>query len=387
MKRILLEERPDWKKQAEDLGFIFHTMYGEPYWDESRAYVFTLKQIEEDLEDVSAELYGCCLELVDRVIDSEEVLKKLAIPEIYWDWIRNSWKESEPSLYGRFDLLYDGQGPAKLLEFNADTPTALYETGFFQWNWFEEQKARGIISEGSDQFNSVQDKLIARLGKMFAPGCHVHFASCKGSDEDRATVKYLQDCATQAGLISHFLFVEDIGADAEGRFADNDEFIIDNLFKLYPYEDMLREEYGPLLPRSPIKLIEPPWKAILSNKGILPLLWEMFPDHPNLLPSTFESDNQPPPPDMSYVKKPLFSREGANVEIYHPDQPPEVSPGHYGEEGTILQAFHPVPKFENDYTVIGSWIVGDEPAGIGIREDSSQITRDLSRFVPHLIVD
>jgi glutathionylspermidine synthase len=125
MKRITVPERPGWKEQAEKLGFGFHTMYGAPYWDESRAYQFTLEEIERDLEDPSQELYGMCLDLVERVVRDVALLEKMAIPEGYRDWIRKSWDASEPSLYGRFDFIYNGNGPAKLLEFNADTPTAL----------------------------------------------------------------------------------------------------------------------------------------------------------------------------------------------------------------------------------------------------------------------
>lgn len=387
MKRIHIDERPGWKAQAEALGFGFHTMYGEPYWDETRAYVFSLREIEEDIEDVSTELYALCIAAVDVALSDERWMRRLAIPETHWDWIRNSWVQRAPSLYGRFDLAYDGTGPAKMLEFNADTPTALYETGYYQWIWFDEQGMRGVIPERADQFNSVQDKLVARLGNMFEAGSHIHFACCKGTDEDRATVHYLEDCAKQAGHQTHFVYVEDIGVDDLARFADSDAVLIDNLFKLYPYEDMFREEYGPLLPRSKTTFIEPPWKAILSNKGILPLLWTMAPGHPNLLETHFEQDVDLSSPPPEYVRKPLFSREGANVSIKRRDGEDIVADGEYGEEGFILQAYARLPTFGDDYTVIGSWIVGDEAAGIGIREDKGPITRNLSRFVPHIILD
>jgi len=386
MKRIHLDERPHWRDQAEHLGFIYHTEDGDRYWDESRAYVFTMQQIEDDLEDPTDELYELCLDVVDRVVANEEWLTKLAIPDLYWDWIRQSWTDKELSLYGRFDLAYDGSAPAKLLEFNADTPTALYEAGTFQWVWFEDQMERGVIPRDSDQFNSVHDRMVDRFKAMFEPGSHLHFSCCKGTIEDRATVEYIQDCATQTGIEGHFVYIEDVGVDNQGRFADLDGVVIDNWFKLYPYEDMFRERFGPFLPVSGAKLIEPPWKAILSNKGILPLLWQIFPGHPNLLPAYFEDDAPADAIGSGFVRKPLFSREGANVEIYRPGQPPFVTPGGYGAEGWIVQSYQPIPAFEGDYTVIGSWVIGDEAAGIGIREDSTLITRDLSRFVPHVIL-
>jgi len=53
---------------------------------------------------------------------------------------------------------------------------------------------------------------------------------------------------------------------------------------------MFSDAFGVRLKDAPTRWIEPPWKAVLSNKGILPLLWEMFPGHPNLLPAYFEDD-------------------------------------------------------------------------------------------------
>lgn len=387
MKRIFVPERPDWKAQAEELGFGFHTMYGAPYWDESRAYVFTLKEIEQDLEDPTQELYGMCLDVVSRVVHSDRLFEKLAIPPGYRDWIRRSWEQEEPSLYGRFDFIYDGTGPAKLLEFNADTPTALYETGFFQWVWLEQQMAAGVLPPEADQFNSVQDQLIQRFAAMFAPGYHIHFASSKDHDEDRATVAYLEDCARQAGLNPHFVAVEDIGVDGEGRFADGDSIVIDALFKLYPYEDMFREDYGPYLPGAPIQLLEPPWKAVLSNKAMLPLLWEMFPDHPNLLPAVFENEADAAFRATPHVRKPFFSREGANISLIGTGDRDTTSPGSYGEEGHILQAYTKPLQTDGDFAVIGSWIIGGVASGICIREDRQEITQDMSRFVPHVILD
>lgn len=387
MRRHLVSERPEWKAQAERLGFIFHTMYGQTYWDESRYYSFSLDQIETDLEDPATALHLLCCDAVEVVVNSPEWLTRLQIPEAYWDWIAASWRRGDPSLYGRFDFAYDGSGPAKLLEYNADTPTSLYESAFFQWLWLEDNIAAGRLPPDADQFNAIQERLIARLAEMFDPGTFMHFAACKGSDEDRQTVRYLEDCAAQAGLRPQFVHVEDIGVDAQGRFADDRNMVIDALFKLYPWEDMLRETFGHYLPGAPTRFVEPPWKAILSNKGVLALLWELFPGHPNLLPAYFDGDPRAAELGPAHVRKPLFSREGANVTLIPPDGPSISVDGAYGAEGYVVQAYTPLARFGDDHTVIGAWIIGDRAAGIGLREDTSPVTRDLSRFVPHAIVD
>ena len=385
MQRHMLPERPDWKALAKQLGFGFHSMYGAPYWDESRAYSFTLDQIENDLEDPAEDVWRMCLAAVAEVVADPALMRRLAIPEAYHEWIGESWRRSDPSLYGRFDFHYDGTGPAKLLEFNADTPTALYETGFFQWIWLEQQMQAGVLPQEADQFNAVQDRLVSRLGDMFAPGYHLHFASMSDNEEERATVKYLEDCAKQAGLNPKFVALQDIGLDHGGRFADADSYVIDAIFKLYPWEDMFREDFGPALISAPQRWIEPPWKAVLSNKGILPLLWEMFPNHPNLLATWFEDDAPAHLFEGAYVKKPLFSREGANITIHRPDVAPVITPGDYGAEGYILQTYHPPARFGKDNVMLGTWMIGDTACGLCIREDVAEVTQDLSRFVPHFI--
>ncbi|WP_027859204.1 glutathionylspermidine synthase family protein [Marinobacterium jannaschii] len=387
MLRIPFAERPDWKQTAEQFGFHFHTLYGEAYWDESAYYQFTLEQIEQDIEAPTAEIHQMCLEVVDKVVRDPQLMEQFCIPETFWDQIARSWYEREPSLYSRIDLAYDGSGPAKLYENNADTPTSLYETGFWQWLWLEQQVDRGHIDRRADQFNSLQEQLIRRFEqlRLRQPGHTLHFASCKDTVEDRGTVQYLQDCAEQAGISCDFVYVEDIGINDRQRFVDLSARPISWLFKLYPWEFMQREDYGVHISQSHTRFIEPIWKTVLSNKCLLPLLWQLFPNHPNLLPAYFDGD-----PRISelnhYVRKPIYSREGANVAIYRDGELVQQAEGPYGQEGYIVQGFHPLPRFGDNHTLIGSWLVNDQPAGISVREDRNAITQDLSRFLPHIIL-
>ncbi|HBI77418.1 MAG TPA: hypothetical protein DDY19_14005, partial [Alteromonas macleodii] len=114
MFRMPCQPRKGWQQLANEFGFHFHTMYGEPYWDESAYYQFTLAQIENDIEDPTAELHQMCLAVTEDVVNSEELLTRFRIPEQHWDLVRNSWQERAPSLYSRLDLVYNGKGPAKL---------------------------------------------------------------------------------------------------------------------------------------------------------------------------------------------------------------------------------------------------------------------------------
>src|SRR5690606_8437654 len=159
MKRVSISERANWRAYAEEVGFHFHTFDGEAYWDESAYYEFTLQQIEEDLEAPTEELHQMVMDMVGDITRSEEMLTQLDIPRDFWSYIWNSWKQGEPHLYGRMDLVYQGIGNAKLLELNYDTPTSLFETGFFQWVWLEDQIKHGALPAHADQFNSLHDKL------------------------------------------------------------------------------------------------------------------------------------------------------------------------------------------------------------------------------------
>lgn len=386
MLRHTVPVRPNLDRIAHEHGFDFHIIDDEIYWDESRAYRFTLRQIEEQIEKPTAELHQMCLEVVDRALKSESVMEQLAIPPLYWDAIAESWRNNDPSLYGRMDFVWTGKGPVKLLEYNADTPTSLYESAYFQWLWMEDARKQGLIPRGADQYNAIQDKLIARLGEL-NNGCPLYLCCCKDTEEDRGTVLYLEDCAQQAGLQTRFIYIEDIGLGVGGALTDLQDNVIQQAFKLYPLEWMMRDEYGPLLGKRREQWIEPLWKSILSNKGLMPLLWRYFPEHPNLLPAWFDNEKPLINAGEGYVKKPLFSREGGNITLYDGQQNViDSAEGDYANEPVIFQAFQPLPRFGNSYTLIGSWVVDDEAVGMGIREDNTLITKDTSRFIPHYIV-
>jgi glutathionylspermidine synthase len=386
MQRIVCPERDDWRTTAEACGFDFHTVDDERYWDERGYYAFTLHEIEEQIEAPTAEIDAMCLELVSCAVDDDEYLRRLKIPEAFWPLISESWHRDEASLYGRLDLNFDGHGPAKLLEYNADTPTSIFEAAVFQWTWLEQAIERQIIPAHADQFNSVHERLIEGWKKL-GKGRHLHLTGITGDAEDAGTLSYLEDTAAQAGLATTMIDIEDIGWREEGGgFIDLDNRDIELVFKLYPWEWMFRDEFGAKLRQAPTRWIEPPWKAVLSNKGILPLLWEMFPGHPNLLPAYFDDDPRASELGASFVRKPLYSREGANVTLISEGVPFAEHEGPYGAEGFVRQAFATLRHFSGQYPVLGSWLVDHTPCGLSIREDQNPITGNTSHFLPHAIL-
>lgn len=406
MKKISMPERPQWRDHARDVGFTFADMHGAPYWDETSAYAFSLTQIETDLEDPATALHGLCREAVDHIVANEALLERLAIPEAHRDLVAESWRQREPEIYGRFDLVYDGQGPAKLLEYNADTPTSLYESAAFQWQWLEDQIAAGVLAPDSDQFNGIHEALVARFAAVFAPETDLHFTAVAGNPEDYATVETMAWAAREAGLGAHYCDLGKIAISKDGQFLDDKDRVMGVLFKLYPWEDLLRDDYAAHIAGSGCLFLEPAWKALLSNKGLLPVLWQMFEGHPNLLPAFFEQDirdaltgygavapaaaaafgRAEAALTAGHVRKPILSREGASVSIFKAGQLIEQSHNaDYAQHPRIVQAYQPLPKFDGFRPVIGAWIVGETCVGIGVREDASRITQNLSRFKPHFI--
>lgn len=386
MQRIPLKPRKGLAAAAARHEFSFDGDRGVPFWDETACYKFDRNQISEDLKKPAEEIEGMCFDVVEMALNEEEVLIRLGIDEQFWQYLADSWKNQEKNLYGRMDFSYDAKSPAKLIEYNADTPTILYESSVFQWEWLEEAIEEKLIPKSCDQFNDIHDEIVKAFSLIgFAD--NVHLAANQDLEDDSGTLDYVRECAEEAGLTTSVLSMEDIGINEDGAFTDLSDNIINVLFKLYPWEWIMKEEFGSKLLDSGVQFVEPPWRAILSNKGMLPLLWKMFEGHPNLLPAFFEGDPSAEKLGGTYVRKPLFSRQGANVEIFQDNQIAVSSGGPYGDEGHILQAFHPLPEFAGRFPLIGCWLIASTAVGIGIREDTGLITSSEACFVPHIVLD
>jgi len=406
------EPRPNWLATVAEQGLVYEDTLlmppgsRRPYWDESVYYSFDLDEIL--LIEAQVELlHSMCFDAIEHIIATER-FKDFAIPEFCWQPIIDSWHRRDPHLYGRFDLRYDGNGSAKLLEYNADTPTTLLEASVIQWHWLKD-----ALPE-HDQWNSLHERLVERWrslgGGLASSTVHFTWTNLETTGEDHLTTAYLQETAAEAGYDTIGLAIEDLGWDEDLRqFVDLAETPIDTLFKLYPWEWLVNDPFGAhaveSLPRGDVSYrdvaaasgasrvkgsdtppsgsmlwIEPAWKMLLSNKAILAVLWQLNPGHPSLLPAYLDE----PGPLTEYVRKPKLGREGANVTIVKPDGTLTTT-GEYGDEGYVYQAFHPLPEFDGQHPVLGAWIVGDEAAGLGIRESAGLVTDQLSSFVPHAI--
>ncbi|MEU9120222.1 glutathionylspermidine synthase family protein [Streptomyces sp. NPDC048506] len=395
MERHTIEPRPGWQQTVEAQGLIYPlTRYPDdslrPYWDESAYYTFTLAEVEA-LEEVVEELHGMCLAAAAHIVERNRFADLGIDDPRLAGLIAESWRRRDelPSLYGRFDLHYDGTGPAKMLEYNADTPTSLVEAASPQWFWMEER------FPGADQWNSLHERLVAawkRQAPLLPPGAPLHFAHSAGDElgEDLMTVAYLEETAQQAGLETVSIPMEEIGWDRlAGRFVDQRLRFIRSCFKLYPWEWLATDDFGPYVldtldnggGTGSTLWIEPAWKMLLSNKALLAVLWELYPGHPNLLPAYLDGPRELAH-TRGYAAKPLLGREGAGVTLHGPGAEAVLRGP---EDPCCYQELAPLPDFDGNRVVLGAWVVEDEAAGLGIRESAGPVTDEYARFLPHVI--
>nr|WP_303657424.1 glutathionylspermidine synthase family protein [Asticcacaulis aquaticus] len=397
MRRCLVPRRPGWEACVEAEGMLWHTTGGVPYWNEGVAYRFTAADIDA-IDEATAACHRMALGAIEAIIAAK------ALPAYGYDadairLIEHSWQTRERDIYGRIDFAYDGSGPPKMLEYNADTPTSLLEAAVVQWSWLTDTHG----PDATHQYNDLHNALVARMRTLkrerddgllgarqrTAP---LHVSCVFPHDEDTGTVAYIESVAREAGIEVVFVPIDSIGfspADG-GTFVDEADQPIRLLFKLYPWDWLLADDYGVHLTdavlKSRIRLFEPAWKMLMANKLLMVRMREMYPDSPYLL-DTFRSDQPFRAASRAFVRKPALGREGQNVELFAPGEATatEQTDGNYADNVFVYQAFADLFRDEasGTYALVGSWVIDGEPQGMGIRESDRAITDDRSRFVPH----
>jgi glutathionylspermidine synthase len=404
MKRLDITPRQNWSAKIEALGFDFYHINGIPYWHESACYEFTSGEI--DMFEASAnELHRLCLRAIERII-SERLYPLLGIEPEIGKLITKSWERHDPAIYGRFDLIYDGSGPPKMLEYNADTPSSLFEASVVQWNWLEDVYPERAVKAA--QFNSIHEYLVDRWKKMLVgrwmdDGVNkavnvvdqLYVTTADGGPagtEDVHTVQYMGSVAEEAGFKTTYMPIQSIGWNGHA-YTNLEEKVIRQVFKLYPWEWLTNEQADNIIATfDSMYWFEPIWKMLLSNKGILAILWDMFPEHENLLPAYRDPTQFN---GQSYVQKPLLGREGSNITIYGADgRPMQKTEGNYGSDGSlpghgifVYQGFGESQTFGSIRPNLGVWMVNDRACGMGVREDDTMVVANGSRFVPHYFTD
>lgn len=380
MRRLTCPKRQGWEARFKAAGFSFCDVDG--YWKEGSYYEITEGE-KRLLISATENLHSAMKTLVEKVVKDPGLLEYLGVPEHLHEYLRYTWKTGS-DLYGRFDFVVN-RGQVKALEYNADTPTSLIETASAQIEWAGETGVGKPFSEVRHELaNRFHTLRHAHGGKLF------HFCCMQDSEEDYDTTMWLLNLAEGQGFNVRGLYVEEIGFNEETRvFVDPNGNQISRLFKLYPWEYAIRDEFAAMLVdqkvAATVDFYNPFWRMLLSSKRMFSLLWKERPDLHWCLPRTEDS-----PFGTAYVKKPAFSREGANVEIVMPWDT-ESKPGPFGDFPSVYQEYCELPKFQNEegqecFAIVGSWVVNDRACGFGVRESSTHITDNLSNYVPHVLV-
>jgi len=389
----LTKIKPLKPEQLEELGFTWHTDA-----DESRYISDTLVNITHDeaeaYYEAANEIYDMYTKAAEYVIENN-LFFELGIPFNLIEAIKKSWESDVHwHIYSRFDFAGGVDGvPIKLLEFNADTPTSLFETALLQWALLKSNNM-----DESEQFNNVYDAIkenFKRLITLFEDtelfderydGWKILFSSIAGNDEEEATTKLLQQIATDAGFNTGFEYLGDVKFDEDGIY-DRDDNQYEYWFKLYPWEDIATDEpelatmLTSIMQNQRAIILNPAYTLLFQSKGMLKILYDLFPDSPYLLKTSFE-----PLAGIKHVQKSVFGREGANVAIVDTDGTIlQEEDGPYKNHKKIYQEYVELNRDSNGAKYQAGVFFAYEGAGLGFRK-GGEILNNMSKFVGHVLV-
>lgn len=376
----------------EEVGFGWHTDDdGTPYIIPELVRV-TPAEADAYYEAANT-LYEMFAEAGQHIIDNDR-FEELGIDENLVDMIRASWDDDDWHVYGRFDLAggIDGK-PIKLIEFNADTPTSLFETAIIQWAVLKANKM-----DESSQFNNIYEAIRDNFKRLitnddglekfdeYYNGESILFSSVRDLPEDEQTTRLLQKMAQDAGFQTDFCYMDQVGFLEEGGIFNEQDQYFNLWFKLWPWENIAADEpelmgiLNQIMQNRQSVFINPAYTLMFQSKGILKVLYELFPDSPYLLETSYE-----PLDGTKHVVKPLFGREGENIAIItEQGETEQETGGEYGHHPVIYQEFVEFPKDENGEIYQAGVFFAWEACGLGFRR-GDQILNNTASFVGHVI--
>jgi glutathionylspermidine synthase len=380
-------------KYLESIGFVWHTDSDNSSYISDEIVVISEDEANAYYEATN-ELYDMFAQAGQYVIDND-LFHELNIPFNLVEIIKESWKnEVHWHLYSRFDLAggIDGK-PIKLIEFNADTPTSLFETAIIQWamlkanNLDEASQFNNLYEALKDNFKRIitLDSDIEKFEEHYAGlGWKILFSSISSSSEDINTTKLLQHIASEAGFNTDFEFIENVQFNDEGIYKDDELF--EFWFKLIPWENIAIEEselaliLTEIITNQKAIIFNPAYTLMFQSKGFMKILWDLYPNHPLLLETSFE-----PLVGKKQVEKRCFGREGANVKIINSDQSiDEQTSGDYEGHKAIYQEYVEFPKDISGNSYQAGVFYAYEACGLGFRR-GGKILNNMSKFVGHII--
>ena len=378
-------------KTLEEIGFTWHTDTDGTKYVNDELVQITQTEAEAYYE-AGNELYDMFVEAAQHVIEND-LFFEIGIPFNLIDMIKKSWENDVHwHIYGRFDLAGGVNGEQiKLIEFNADTPTSLFETALLQWALLKENNM-----DEDKQFNNVYEAIQNNFKRLITldedisgfdehyNGWKILFSSIEGDDEEEATTKLLQQIATDAGFNTGFEYLDNVNFDENGIY-DSDENNYEYWFKLFPWEDIATDEpelatiLTNIIQNQKAILLNPAYTLLFQSKGMLKILWDLYPNHPLLLKTSFE------PLNSLHVEKCVFGREGANTKIIDKDgNIQEQTSGEYDNYKKVYQEYVDFSKDSQGSKYQAGLFFAYESCALSFRK-GGEIMDNMSKFVGHII--
>lgn len=337
-----------------------------PDWHEGIYYSFSKEEISE-LEKATLEVNKLALKALKHVFD-KKLFQEFNIPNHLIPIIKQSWITNEKPIISQFDFLFDGTNIPKLCDINTDYYNNLYESAELQKSWKQDKFEKNL------QFNSLKEHLTTRFNsiKKIVKSDILYFTGAYNIN-NYATLTYIKQIADEVGIKTQEIPINELTFENKKLIHNKKELKF--IYKTLPWEwaDPL------LLKADNIIWFEPAWTNLLSNKALLAIMYELFPNNEYLLPTYLVPNKL-----NSFVKKPLYGRDGSNISI-HNNSKITWTGGSYTNSGFIYQKYHQIKQFDSFCPIIRSFIINDEFSAIGIKESQYPINNNLSNFTPHII--
>lgn len=397
---------PDNKAEAAYIRAMNGHRLSEATLDSEHYRYFRISETaEEELRRATNELHLMFLHATEAVLADDRLLNRFNIPACLWPRLRKSWQNRRgETVTGRFDFCVTEHG-IKLYEYNADSASCHMETGRVQGQW-----ARHFgVEEGNDAGASLYPSLVEAWRNSGVEGL-MHIMQDNDAEETYHA-QFVKEAAEAAGLRCKVVKgLSVLSWNDKGEIVDDDGNPVRFVWKTWAWEtalDQIRVEceaddslpqlrtaddhYSTprlvdVLLRPDIMVYEPFWTLIPSNKAILPVLWQIFPEHPYLLNTQFELTDEVA--SRGYVTKPIAGRCGFNISLFDKqDNVLKETDGRFDDQDQVYQALWKLPEIDGYKTQVCTFTAKGKYAGSCVRVDKSLIITTHSELLPLRVVE
>jgi glutathionylspermidine synthase len=377
--------------RLRDMGLEW--FYGTSEWDYLSDDLLVLS---EDQVVAYQEASEECLDLISRA--TKHVIEQSKYAELGFNsrvakLVEYSWNhKGHLHFLGRLDFAGGLEGGGiKLLEYNGDTCSMMPESSALQ---FEQKMASGFAGNG--QFNHIYQDIVKRFTELLDANPDKHpslLLSHMGHPEDRLNIDFLYAAANDAGfeVVDISAIEQVVFSPDDGIFLEKDSGYVkyDFWYKMLPWEYTVNQEpelydlLEQIIMNDLAIVVNPPYSMIYQSKGLLKLLYDLYPDSPYLLPTY---SNPVRLRGRAFVEKPYFGLEGENIRIFdRNNEELESNTGDFGHNPMVYQEYVPLNKDSNENIYQAGVFHASTTNGLSFRRIDGLIIDEDAEFVGHVI--